>query len=99
MSTLNDNTRLFDDNMIVGSVHFLETMEMLYWLDRIEYQGWISFDPHINLENPSQAIEECVCYTKGMLSVMEQIGNDAIEQAIATHQVTEIMSLVRKCIF
>jgi sugar phosphate isomerase/epimerase len=95
----NDNTRYFDDDMLVGSVHLLETMEMLYWLDRVGYAGWISFDPHLNIEDNQRAVEECMRYTQGMISVLRRIGKDAIEDAIATRQVTEIMRLVREQIF
>ena len=31
----NDNWRLWDDDMTVGSVHTLEMLELLYWLDRV----------------------------------------------------------------
>lgn len=96
---LNDNTRLWDDDMAFGSLHFLETFEFLYWLDRVGYEGWLSFDPHAQLEDPSKMVEECFRYTKGMISMMERIGNEAIESAIATRQVTEIMALLRKEIF
>jgi len=96
---LNDNTRYFDDDMLVGSVHLLEILEMLYWLERVGYGGWISFDPHLNIEDGRRAVEECMRYTRGMISVLRRIGAEAIEQAIATRQVTEIMRLVREQIF
>jgi len=95
----NDNTRLWDDDMIVGSLHFLEIMEMLYWLDRVGYKGWLSFDPHPTLEDPSRGIEVGLQYVKGMLDVMERIGPQAIEAAIASRQVTDIMALVGEQLF
>ena len=95
----NDNTRYFDDDMLVGSVHLLETLEMLYWLDRVGYTGWISFDPHLNIEDNQRAMKECMRYTRGMISVLRRIGREKIEDAIATRQVTEIMRLVREQIF
>jgi len=95
----NDNTRLWDDDMIVGSLHFLEIMEMLYWLDRVGYKGWLSFDPHPTLEDPSRGIEVGLQYVNGMLDVMERIGPQAIEAAIASRQVTDIMALVGEQLF
>jgi sugar phosphate isomerase/epimerase len=95
----NDNTRMWDDDMVIGSVHFLEIMEMLYWLDRVGYEGWLSFDPHANLEDPSRCVVESLRYVRGMIKVLENIGKDAIEEAIATRQVTEIMALVGDQIF
>ena len=95
----NDNTRVWDDDMVVGSLNFLPTLEMLYWLDRVGYKGWISFDPHPILEDPSRMVEVSLQYITGMLRVMEKIGPEAIEKAIKSHQVTEIMELVGSRIF
>lgn len=72
---------------------------MLYWLDRVGYDGWISFDPQINIEDGERAMEECMRYTRGMISVLRRIGVDSIERAIASRQVTEVMRLVREQIF
>ena len=36
----NDNWRLWDDDMTVGSVHTIEMLELLYWLDTYELQ-WL----------------------------------------------------------
>lgn len=95
----NDNTRLWDDDMVIGSIHFLEIIEMLYWLDRVGYAGWLSFDPHANLEDPTRCVEESLRYVRGMIKVLENMGKEAIEEAIATRQVTETMALVADQIF
>jgi sugar phosphate isomerase/epimerase len=95
----NDNYRLSDDDLIVGTVNFLETMEMLYWLDRVGYDGWLSFDPHTVLEDPVRAVEEGCKFVRGLIGTMERIGKAEIEQAIATRQVTEMMALVNKELF
>ena len=42
----NDNYRLWDDDMIVGSVHTIEYLELLYWLDRVGYDGYLSMDQY-----------------------------------------------------
>lgn len=90
----NDNYRLADDDLIVGTVNFLETMEMLYWLDRVGYDGWLSFDPHPVLEDPVRSVEEGCKFVDGLISTMESIGEDPIREAIATRQVTEMMALL-----
>lgn len=95
----NDNTRLWDDDMIVGSIHFLEIMEMLHWLDRTGYSGWLSFDPHVMLEDTSQAVAESVAFVQGLIGVLNRIGRAAVEEAIASHQVTHIMALLRRELF
>ena len=96
---LNDNTRIWDDDMAMGSIHLLEHLELLYWLERVEYEGWLTFDVHSILENPTRLVEESLHFTRGMTQVMAEIGRPAIEEAIRTRQVTEIMALVGKVIF
>jgi len=95
----NDNYRLSDDDLIVGTVNFLETMEMLYWLERVGYRGWLSFDPHTTIEDPIRAVEESYKFVKGLIHTMVRIGKAEIERAIATHQVTEMMALLNKELF
>ena len=41
---MNDNYRLWDDDMMVGSVHFIEYLEFFYRLKRRGYDGWLSVD-------------------------------------------------------
>ena len=36
----NDNYRSWDDDMIVGSVHWVEYVELLHWLRETGYAGW-----------------------------------------------------------
>ena len=95
----NDNYRLSDDDLIVGTVNFLETMEMLYWLDRVGYDGWLSFDPHTVLEDPVRAVEEGCKFVRGLIGTVERVGKAEIEKAIATRQVTEMMALVNRELF
>ena len=42
----NDNHAMWDDDMIVGTVHSVCYIEMLYWLDRYGYKGWLSMHSH-----------------------------------------------------
>lgn len=41
---LNDNYRAWDDDMIFGSVNLIEDLELLYWLRRPGYKGWLTLD-------------------------------------------------------
>jgi len=41
---LNDNYRDWDYDMIVGGVHIWETLELLYWLNKLGYDGWYTLD-------------------------------------------------------
>ncbi len=56
----NDNHAYWDDDMIVGTVHSVAYIEMLYWLDRCGYGGWFSMDQYPYREDGPAAINESV---------------------------------------
>ncbi|MHB0998053.1 MAG: sugar phosphate isomerase/epimerase family protein [Armatimonadota bacterium] len=56
----NDNFSSWDDDMIVGSVHSIAYIEMLYWLDRCGYDGWFSMDQYPYREDAAGAIGESI---------------------------------------
>lgn len=56
----NDNHGSWDDDMIVGTVHSIAYIEMLYWLDRCNYNGWLSMDQYPYREDAAGAIGESI---------------------------------------
>lgn len=56
----NDNFTSWDDDMMVGSVHSIAYIEMLYWLDRCNYSGWLSMDQYPYREDAAGAIGESI---------------------------------------
>ena len=40
----NDAYGCFDDDMIAGSIHIWHTLEMLYYMDKVGYNGWYGLD-------------------------------------------------------
>lgn len=56
----NDNFGSWDDDMIVGSIHSACYIETLYWLDRCDYQGWLSMDQYPYREDAAGAISESI---------------------------------------
>ena len=56
----NDNYASWDDDMIVGSVHSVVYLELLYWLDRCGYSGWFSMDQYPYREDAAGAIGESI---------------------------------------
>ncbi|MGC9347751.1 MAG: sugar phosphate isomerase/epimerase family protein [Anaerolineae bacterium] len=60
----NDNHGTWDDDMIVGSVHTVRYLEILYWLDRTEYDGWFSMDQYPYREDAAGAIGESILWLR-----------------------------------
>jgi xylose isomerase len=57
---MNDNYKSFDLDMIFGSVHTLEWIEMFYWLRRTGYSGYMSIDLFAYRTDPVLSVAEGV---------------------------------------
>ncbi len=56
----NDNYGSWDDDMIIGSVHFPVYVETLFWLKETGYDGWYSMDQYPYREDGQGAVRESV---------------------------------------
>ncbi|MEZ5669103.1 MAG: sugar phosphate isomerase/epimerase family protein [Alphaproteobacteria bacterium] len=83
---LNDAYGARDDGMMVGSVHGLQTLELLFTMDRVGYDGAIYFDtfPDASGLDP---VEECrtnIMVTKRLLEMVETLrGRNDLAEALA----------------
>jgi xylose isomerase len=68
----NDNHGLWDDDMIVGSVHSVCYLEMLYWLDRCGYDGWLSMDQYPYREDAQGAISESILWLERIDEILQE---------------------------
>lgn len=93
---LNDNYRLWDDDMMVSSVHVVEYVELFYWLDRIGYTGWYSIDEYPYREDATRAVSESLAWIKGLQRLVERVGSDKISAVIRTGDATEASALLRE---
>ena len=91
----NDNYRAWDDDMMVGSVHTVEYLELLYWMKRVGYEGWLTLDIFPYREDGISAAKESIAWIQGMLEVLERIGDSEVERVIASADATEASRLVR----
>jgi xylose isomerase len=94
----NDNWRLWDDDMTVGSVHTVEMLELLYWLDRLNYQGWYALDIFPYRENGLRAATESICWIQGLQGLLDKIGRDRIAQVIASGDSMNASQMIREAL-
>ena len=57
---LNDNYKNADPDMLFGSVNFWETLELLYYLMKTDYDGWCSVDIISGREDRRDAFIACM---------------------------------------
>ncbi len=96
---LNDNYAAWDDDMIAGSVHLTEYLELLYVLRKIDYAGWCSIDIFPFREDAFRATEESVAYLAAYNRWVEKVGMDKIRSLIRSGDVAEVLKTIRTTLF
>jgi xylose isomerase len=94
----NDNWRLWDDDMTVGSVHTIEMLELLYWLDRMNYAGWYALDIFPYRENGIRAATESIRWIKGLHGLLDKIGREQVNQVIASGDAMAASAMIRQAL-
>ena len=74
----NDNYRFWDDDMIVGSVHLVEFIELLFWLKELGYDGWYSMDQYPSREGAQGALRNSVEFLQGIEAMLTEKSMDEI---------------------
>jgi len=93
----NDNHGSWDDDMIVSSVHFTCYVELLFWLRKTGYEGWLSMDQYPYREDAVDAISESILWVKKYEQIVDQYF-DEIESLIKLNDAVETSRFMRKLI-
>jgi len=92
---LNDNYRSWDDDMMVGAVHLVEYLELVYWLRRLEYRGWLTLDIFPYREDGVRAANQCREWIEALFRSVDRAGMAAFAQVVQRADATEASALVR----
>jgi xylose isomerase len=95
---LNDNHGDWDEDMMVGSVHIIAYLELVYWLKRINYQGWLTLDIFPYREDGVAAATQCKEWMEAMYRCVDRVGMDNFAQVIRNADACEATALVRKAL-
>jgi len=95
----NDNYRFWDDDMIVGSVHFVEFIELLFWLKELGYSGWYSMDQYPYREDAQGALRGSVEFLQGIDAMLTPHIIEEIRAVIAEGDAVKSTAWVRSKIF
>ena len=93
---LNDNWRAWDDDMMVGSVNLVDYLELVYWLERMGYKGWLTLDIFPYREDGVRAAVECREWMEGLFRAVDRVGMDAFAEVIRQGDACGSSQLVRK---
>ena len=91
----NDNHQGWDDDMIVGSVHTLQYIELFFWLRKMGYDGWWSMDQYPYREDGREALAQSIAWIDALLKRLDVYGMDALEKVMRRGEATEITRELR----
>ena len=99
---LNDGYGKRDDGLMVGSVHPVQTIELLYTLDRIGYRGVIYFDtfPDTTGIDPVAECTKNIGTVTAMRRVVERLkSNEFLAEAIRKQDAVASQAIVQGALF
>jgi len=96
---LNDNYFYADSDLIPGVVHTMGTLELLFWLKKLEYKGFICYDTVALTHDPQRIITECVRYTQAMIAVADRLDTAAMEAIFKCSDAPGGLALAREALF
>ncbi len=94
----NDNHGSWDDDMIAGSVHHTTYFEILYWLQKTNYDGWLSMDQYPYREDAASAILESILWLKEINALVEEHLPE-IDDLIQLNDAVATSRFLRKALF
>jgi len=92
----NDNYSVWDDDMIVGSIHLVEYFEILFWLEKTRYHNWISMDQYPYREDGFGAIRSSVLFLQKLQKILDTVGFDSVEELIQKNDPVETSQFIRE---
>jgi xylose isomerase len=75
----NDNDRGWDWDMLPGSVNFWDLLEMVFYLDRLNWEGWLSYDVITRHGDQVESMGAAIAMVNMALELVEKIGRETLE--------------------
>jgi len=95
----NDCYRETDDDLIAGSVHSWELLELLFVLQQVRYKGWYGLDIFPYRENIVKACQYSIQNIKSLLKALEKIDIPSLAEAQKTMSYIEIHRIIREALY
>jgi xylose isomerase len=92
---VNDNFRGWDDDMVVGSVHLVETFEFFYTLRNNSWDGVWQLDQFPFREDSVEAAKVAIRFLKALHGALDALDVEALRAAQASHDALAVQRLVQ----
>ena len=78
----NDNAREWDWDMLPGSVNLWDLVEMLFYMDRIGWDGWLSYDVATRGGNQIEQMTATISIVESAAALLDKLGRDHLQSFI-----------------
>ncbi len=78
----NDNGREWDWDMLPGSVNCWDLIETLFYLDRLDWQGWLCYDVLTRNGDPVEQMNATIAIMEAAERLLAGIGRDSLEKCL-----------------
>ena len=79
----NDNAREWDWDMLPGSVNLWDLVEVLFYLDRFEWEGWLAYDVLTRDGDPVEQMNATIAIMQAAERLLDKLGRDQLERFVA----------------
>lgn len=95
---LNDNYGNWDDDMILGAQHLVEYLELVYWIKRLGYKGWLTLDIFPYREDGVCAATQCREWMAAFFRAVCRGGVENFTEVIQSGDACGASELVRRAL-
>ena len=92
----NDNSKMYDDDAMVGMVNLWETVELLFWLEELGYDGWFGLDLFPFREMPEDAVAQSIANIRMGYAMLERVDRNELRACFASSDAIKIAQLMRR---
>ena len=98
---LNENYRDSDPDLLFGTINFWETLELFYWLGKIDYRGWLNIDTVCPRNDRGKMLSLAVKLIKDYERMANKLleHRDFIDDNLKNHNFVDNMGLIREVLF
>lgn len=94
-----DNYRLWDDDVVIGSVNTIEFIEVIYWLKKFDWAGWCGLDQYPFKNNALDAMTESIRWVRGFEKLIDKIGMSTFDRMIESDEPKLMLRTLREAMF
>lgn len=96
---MNDAYGDWDDDMIAVSVHLQESVEFMFYLEEMKYDGWIGLDIFPFRMDGKTAVELCIRNLRSVERILDRLDKGALKKAMASLDAGNSQRVIRDAIF